>query len=120
MLIVPHMDAAAKYLEAHGHHLVQVVWLRMVVQVMVVLPIAVSKHGVRGVVGVARPLLLLLRGVFLLGATACFFGALQYMPLADTVAITFVEPMLLLVFSALFLRVILLCPPPGCSTAHRR
>ena len=48
--------------------------------------------------------LLLLRGCCLLGATISFFAAIREMPLADAVAITFIEPVILLIFSALILR----------------
>jgi drug/metabolite transporter (DMT)-like permease len=41
----------------------------------------------------------LLRGGFLVGATFCFFTALKYLPLADTLAISFVSPMLVTLLS---------------------
>ena len=104
MLVVPHMDAIAKYLGMQGHHVLQLTWLRMASQCAIVMPLAVYKHGWRGVLFAPRRRWLLLRGCFLLGATVCFFGSLKWLPLADAVAITFIEPMLLLVFSALVLR----------------
>ncbi len=54
----------------------------------------------------ARPEVLwvhLARGFFHGSASLLFFVALKYMPLADTIAVFFVEPMILLVLSAVFL-----------------
>ena len=104
MLIVPNMDAAAKYLTMHGHNPLQVAWLRMAVQCAIVMPIAAWRHGVCGLLRAPRPHLLLLRGCFLVGATIFFFTAIHYMPLADAIAITFIEPIVLLILSAAFLR----------------
>ena len=44
------------------------------------------------------------RSILVLAATACMFIALGFMPLADTVAITFAGPLLIVALSALFLR----------------
>ena len=105
MLLIPFSDAAAKYLTTHGHHTLQVVWLRQVVQCAVVWPVAMWVHGVRGAADISRRqlLLLLCRGGCILGATICFYGAIQHMPLANAIAITFTEPMILLVLSAVLL-----------------
>ena len=43
------------------------------------------------------------RGVLLAIATACFFAALQHLPLAEAITIYFVQPLLLTAISALFL-----------------
>ena len=40
MIIVPHMDAIAKYLGMHGHHVLQVSWMRMTSQFIFVAPLA--------------------------------------------------------------------------------
>ena len=104
------------------------------VRFAIVVPIALCRHGVRAVLFAARRHLLLLRGCFLLGATICFFTAIVYIPLVDAVAITFTEPMVLLVLSALWLRervrpsrwvagavgfgAVLLVVKPGASSFH--
>ena len=104
MLIVPFMDASAKFLVTHKHPLMQVVWLRMVVQLLITSPITVSKYGFHSTfIHVPHRRLLLGRGALLLGATIGFFGAIQFVPLADTVAITFIEPCFLLLLSCLLL-----------------
>ena len=105
MLVIPFMDAAAKFLEIHGHHLFQVAWLRFVGQLSMTLPICACAHGPRNTfVTPRRRHLLFGRGVLLLAATLSFFAAIQYLPLADTVAITFLEPCFLLILSRLVLK----------------
>ena len=104
MLIVPFMDASAKFLVTHQVPLLQVVWLRMVVQLLITLPLALRKHGCHSVlVSAPHQRLLLVRGAMLLGATVGFFGAIQFVPLADTVAITFIEPCFLMLLSCFLL-----------------
>ncbi len=51
----------------------------------------------------ARPLVHMLRGSLHGGGSMLFFVAVKYMPLADTIAVFFIEPMLLLALSAVFL-----------------
>ncbi|NCG37007.1 MAG: EamA family transporter [Actinobacteria bacterium] len=51
----------------------------------------------------ARPLIHLVRGALHGGGSMIFFVAVKYMPLADTIAVFFIEPMLLLALSAVFL-----------------
>ena len=104
MLIVPFMDAIAKELEMEGHPLLQVVWLRFIMQLACTVPVAVARVGLRNFVSVPRRHLLLGRGCLLLGATFSFFGAIRFIPLADAVAITFIEPCFLLILSRLLLR----------------
>ncbi len=51
----------------------------------------------------ARPLIHMVRGALHGGGSMLFFVAVKYMPLADTIAVFFIEPMILLALSALFL-----------------
>ena len=50
-----------------------------------------------------RPVIHLLRGTFLLGANMAFFMALAAMPIAEATAIFFISPMVIAVFSVIFL-----------------
>ena len=101
MLLVPGMDAIAKALSATvppG----QVAWSRFFFQIVFMLPVLLVVRG--GVPGV--PLQLVpqaLRGALMGTAALCFFWALKHLPLADAIAIFFVEPLILTLFSALFL-----------------
>jgi S-adenosylmethionine uptake transporter len=99
MLIVPGIDALAKHLAATvppG----EITWARFLFQTLFTAPLAVLglRHGVR-----PRLDLHALRGLLLATATLLFFAALQYLPLADSIALFFVEPLLLTLLSALLL-----------------
>ena len=66
-------------------------------------PVVIRQRGWRGLFPPQFGLHAL-RGAGIAGATLFFFTALKYMPMADVAAIFFVEPLILTVFSALFLR----------------
>ena len=104
MLIVPFMDACAKVLVTAHIPVIQVVWLRVAVQMVIAGTLAVCRHGVKRVVCARHLHLLVGRGALLLAATCGFFAGIKYIPLADAIAITFIEPALLLVLSVIFLR----------------
>lgn len=103
-LLVPLLDTAAKLLgENHGMPAGQISFARFALQTMMVLPVLLALQGRAGL-RTAQPVLNLLRGVLLAGGTIAFFIALKAMPLADAIAIFFVEPMMVTVLSVLFLR----------------
>jgi drug/metabolite transporter (DMT)-like permease len=91
------LDATAKYL-VRDHSLFLVVWARYAGQMLVVTPFA-WRHAGHGFWRTQRLGLQLLRSALLLGATACFFGALRYLPLAEGSAITFLAPIFVVVLS---------------------
>ena len=99
MLLVPGIDAIAKILSstlAPG----QVAWGRFVFQTAVLLPfmlvtrrpVATRQAGIHAA-----------RGALLAGAILLLFWALKYLPIANAIAIFFVEPLILTLFSAVFL-----------------
>jgi S-adenosylmethionine uptake transporter len=99
VIIIPGIDAIAKYLSdslAPG----QIAGSRFLFQLAFLLPIVLIA---------GRPLLSrhiglnALRGALLGAATLLFFWALSYLPLADTIAIFFVEPLILTLIAAVFL-----------------
>ncbi len=102
MLIVPSLDAFAKLLARHVPPL-EVALARFAVQTALV-----GGYGL--VVGRARDLWpaqvggQLLRGLALATTTLLFFAGLSVMPMADCIAITFVEPILLTALSAALLK----------------
>lgn len=102
MLIVPIIDAIAKHLSATIPP-VEIAWLRFVVSSSLLMPFVLWRD--RGFAAFRLPDLHLhfLRGAGIAGATAFFFAALQYMPIANVAAIFFVEPLILTLFSAVFL-----------------
>ncbi|WP_199287273.1 DMT family transporter [Rhizobium chutanense] len=103
MLILPTMDAIAKYMatfEAMSPG--QVTFYRFFFQIACTLPILFTLFGLKAL-SAKRPWMNLLRGVLHGGASLLFFVAVKYMPLADVFAIYFVEPFMLAALSALFL-----------------
>ena len=99
MLMLPGIDAIAKFL-ADSVPAGQVAWARFAFQMLAMAPFVLCRHGLR------RPRhlwLQALRGFAIALTTLIFFAALRYLPLADAIAIFFVEPLLLTLCSALFL-----------------
>lgn len=102
MLLLPGIDAIAKLLSATIPPL-QVTWGRFFFQVLLMAPLVVATGGWRSLWpnrfwGNA------LRGILIAAASLFFFTAVKYMPLADTYAIFFMEPMILTVLSAVLLK----------------
>ena len=91
------LDATAKYL-IQDHPLFLVVWARYAGQFLVVIPIAWHRAG-SGFWRTKHLKLQLLRSLCLVSATACFFGGLRYLPLAEGSAISFLAPMFAIVLS---------------------
>ena len=100
MLLVPVLDVFAKLL---GRTLdpVQVTFMRFLMQIILLTPFVIWGRLwaiPKGTFGMQFA-----RGVLLAIATACFFAALQHLPLAEAITIYFVQPIILIALSALFL-----------------
>lgn len=78
----------------------QIAWFRFFFQFVFLLPLILIGHRGRLPWPSSTHVL---RGLLLALATLAFFWALTYMPLADSVAIFFVEPLILTLMAALFL-----------------
>jgi drug/metabolite transporter (DMT)-like permease len=103
MMILPCMDAIAKYLATvQSMSPGQVAFYRFFFQMVLTLPLLVVSGGPKAF-RVTRPWMNLLRGALHAAATLLFFTAVKYMPLADVFAIYFVEPFMLVALSAAFL-----------------
>ena len=99
MFMLPGIDAIAKFL-SDSVPAGQVSWARFAFQTVVMLPFVIRGYGLR----VPRHFWLqALRGCAIAATTLIFFAALRYLPLADAIAIFFVEPLLLTLCSAFFL-----------------
>lgn len=103
MSVVPLIDVLAKFLVLDGLHALQLIFVRMGLGALLVLPM----------VRRAAPGTLRLKGgwatAFLMGglnvaAAGCFFSALFYLSIADTVAISFVQPLFITLISCFVLR----------------
>lgn len=101
MIIAPVMDAMAKFMSSDitGG---QVVMVRFGVQAAILLPVVWVMLGPSGLKP-DRWVLAILRGVLAACAVASFFTALKWLPVADAMAIFFVEPLMLTILSAMFL-----------------
>lgn len=99
MLILPGIDAVAKSL-AGIIPPAEIALARFVVQSTVLLPFALR-------LGVGGPLPVVAanaaRGTLIMLATLFFFWALQYLPMAEAIAIFFVEPLILTLLSPFLL-----------------
>jgi drug/metabolite transporter (DMT)-like permease len=101
MVLLPIMDGSAKHLSATLPVLMSV-WARFFFQTVIVAPIVVRRHGAAALLP-DRFVLQLLRGLCLVGANASFFGSLVYLPLADSLSIFFISPILVTAVSPVFL-----------------
>lgn len=101
MILLPVVDALSKSL-ATTYPAEQITWVRNVCHALLILPLAIYWHGPRRL-RPARPLWQLARGLAFVLMTTCYIAALRFMPLAEALAIIFLYPLLLTLFSALFL-----------------
>jgi drug/metabolite transporter (DMT)-like permease len=102
MAVLPLIDVCAKFLGQQGIPVVQMVWARFFFGALLTLPLAVMAAGTSALRPV-NPLMNSLRAYFLIAGTASFFFALKTLPIADTLAIYFVQPILITALSPLFL-----------------
>jgi Permeases of the drug/metabolite transporter (DMT) superfamily len=94
-------DAAAKGLT---HTLVpyQIVWMRFVLFTALIIPIALFVKGPKVFIS-RNPGWQLVRGLGMLGSAFCFTSALQYLPIAESMAINFISPIIITALSIPFL-----------------
>jgi drug/metabolite transporter (DMT)-like permease len=80
------------------HTLFIIVWARYAGQMLIATPIAWHRGGT-GFWRTKHLRIQLVRSLFLVMATACFFGGLRFLPLAEGSAISFMAPMFAIVLS---------------------
>jgi len=100
-MIAPAMDACAKLI---GDALAvgQIVAVRFGMQATILMPLAFLLGWLHRP-DAGESALHLVRGALILLATACFFQALRFMPIADAIAIFFVEPFILTLLGGVLL-----------------
>jgi drug/metabolite transporter (DMT)-like permease len=91
------LDTTAKYL-VRDHSLFLVVWARYAGQMAVVTPFARHRAG-PGFWRTRHLKMQVLRSLCLVAATCFFFGGLRYLPLAEASAISFLAPVLVVVYA---------------------
>ncbi len=99
--VIPVMDAVAKYLGDSMSPL-QITWGRFFFQALIMGSAMLIHSGPKALMP-KRGFIHALRGLIMAIATFCFFLSLRYLPLADAIAIFFVQPMILTLMSWLFL-----------------
>ena len=102
MAVLPGIDVIAKYMGAHGTPVLQIVWARLTFGAVLTLPFALPHSGLNGLLP-NRPLIHGLRAVLLIAATFCFFWSLKFLPIADALAIFFVQPLVVTALSPVIL-----------------
>ena len=102
MAVLPFLDAIAKYLGQQGVPVMQIVWARLFFGAFLTMPFALRLVGPRGLIP-NMPLMHGLRAALMIAATGFFFAALHYLSIADTLAIFFVQPLIVTMLSPLVL-----------------
>ena len=103
MAILPGIDVIAKYMGANGTPVLQIVWARLTFGAVLTLPFALPHAGLKGLLP-NRPLIHTLRAALLITATFFFFWSLRFLPIADALAIFFVQPLVVTALSPLILK----------------
>ena len=79
----------------------EVAWFRFIFQTLVLFPVVLWRH--KGWPRVSRPGVHAARGILMATASLLFITALNHLPMAETVAIFFIEPLILTMISGFFL-----------------
>lgn len=103
MAVLPFLDVVAKTLGNQGMPILQIVWARMAFGALLTLP-STLRHGGLAAIRPDRPFYHTLRAILLMAATFLFFTALKYLPIADALAIFFVQPLILTAISPILLK----------------
>jgi drug/metabolite transporter (DMT)-like permease len=104
LAMLPGMDAIAKHLAQHdGISPVEITWARFLFYALAIAPFALARHGIAALKS-NRPWLQVLRGVLFSTSAFSFFLAIARLPLADTMAVFFIYPLVVLLVSAVALR----------------
>lgn len=102
MTILPGIDVIAKFLGQQHIPILQIVWARLFFGGLLALPFAARHTGWSGLLP-DRPAIHTLRALLLMAATFFFFWALKFLPIADALAVFFVNPLVVTCLSPLIL-----------------
>ncbi len=102
MQIVPMLDTIAKYLSL-SLPLLQIVWARYFFHFILLLPYIFYTQGIKGLFAFKDFMLHVLRGFFLFLSTCFFFAAIKYAPLADSIALVFIYPIIITILAPFIL-----------------
>jgi drug/metabolite transporter (DMT)-like permease len=96
------MDTTVKY-AVQTYSPVQVVWARYFFHSLLMTAILFPKHGLQ-LIKTNRLKVQIIRSIFLLLATLCFFTAIKFVPLADAAAVGATGPLFVILFSVILLK----------------
>jgi drug/metabolite transporter (DMT)-like permease len=102
LAMLPGMDAVAKHL-SQSMPTTEVTWGRFLFYLIAIGPVALSTYGVRAF-RPRRPGLQIVRGLLFATSAYAFFLALARQPMANTMAVFFIYPLVVLIASALLLK----------------
>lgn len=94
MLVFPFLDVVAKFLGNDGVPVVEIVWARLTIGMLITAPLLLRSEGLQSFIP-REPRLNMLRAGFIMISTMMFFGALRYQGVAETLAIYFVQPLII-------------------------
>ncbi len=94
MLVFPFLDVVAKFLGNDGVPVVEIVWARLTIGMLITVPLLLRNEGPQSLVP-REPKLNMLRAGFIMVSTMMFFGALRYQGIAETLSIYFVQPLII-------------------------
>ena len=101
-MVVPFMDVGAKLLGEAGYSALFITWARYMATVVFFMPIFLFFRQKR-TINFSKCGAQVLRALALVGATFCFFTAIQTMPLADALSIYFIYPLIMTALAPLIL-----------------
>ncbi|HEV8645380.1 MAG TPA: DMT family transporter [Burkholderiales bacterium] len=96
------LETTAKYL-SRFYAVPMLVWSRYTVHTVLMLLLFAPKFGA-GLLRTTQPAGQVLRAALLMGSTACYFGALSFLPMAEVKAVSFISPLLVTVLAVWWLR----------------
>lgn len=91
------LETTAKYL-SRSYPVPMLVWCRYTVHLVLTLLLIAPRMGIR-IARTEQPKGQVLRAALLMGSTACYFGALSFLPMAEVKAISFISPLLVTMFA---------------------
>ena len=95
------LETTAKYL-SRFYPVPMLVWCRYTVHLVLMLLLFAPKFGA-ALVRTTQPFGQVLRAALLMSSTACYFGALSFLPMAEVKAVSFISPLLVTVLAVWWL-----------------
>ena len=102
MIVLPFLDVVAKFLGQQNVPIIEIVWARLFFAMVMTAPLVWKLDGARSLIP-RHSAVHLIRAAFHIAATGLFFWALKFQGIAETLAIFFVQPLVITMLSPLVL-----------------